>query len=193
MRFSIILYILVSLSSINVFGHENYQCYDLYQKRINRKVNLLSDEERKGIYKADGYYWLQKVAGKEAALFIVAFVPGAIPLVLSATAVSWLYEKVSNEKGIVGAHSIINLSLRYESNDNKDSSKLGEENFFDIFVKRVNRKYKNSKYTPSQVREAIVTLATEDDRLCMKKNKVRLTRINKLAKLVKKELRKSHK
>lgn len=186
-----------------------YQCMQAYQEKIEEFYpDADLDEDQQGwVYKLKGYYWLTKVVGKPAAGFVVAVVPGAIPVVLTATTVAGFFDLLKNERGIVGAYIVLKISEIEESElANQDlDSKLEEEvlnlqenkykrehNLFATFVKRVNKKYKNSNYTYEQVRKTVVELATENDQLCNRKGKEKFTSLKRLIRLTKKRLIAKH-
>jgi len=194
--------------STSAQASEQYVCMSAYKEKVQSfypEVDL--DEEQQGwVYKLKGYAWLTKVVGKPAAGFIVAFVPGAIPVVLTASSVTAFFDFLKNERGITGAYIVLSLSKIEESElKNLDiDSKVEEEvlrlqenkykkehNLFATFVKRVNKKYKNSDYSYEQVRQAVVELANEDDRLCNRRGKEKFVSLNKLIRLTKKKLKSS--
>lgn len=194
------------LFSTSVSASSDYQCMGEYEKRIEEFYpNVDLDEDQQSwVYKLKGYHWLTKVAGKPAAGFIVAFVPGAIPFVLTASAVSSFFDLLKKEKGIVGSYIVLNLSQideREFMNNDLDSIveeevlKLQENkykkvhNLFHTFVERVNRKYKNTDYSYEQVRQALIEIATEDKSLCRKgRKKTKLVSLNKLVRMTKKKM-----
>jgi hypothetical protein len=199
---------LISLMlSTSVSASTDYQCMGEYQKKIKEFYpNVELDEDQQGwVYKLKGYHWLTKVAGKPAAGFIVAFVPGAIPVVLTASAVTSFFDVLKNEKGIVGAYIVLNLSQideqEFINNDidsvvEEDILKLQENkykrehNLFHTFVKRVNKKYKNTNFSYEEVRQAVIEIASEDRALCErgKKKKNKLASLNRLIRVTKKKL-----
>ncbi len=195
--------ILWSTAQANTF---EYQCMDAYKDKIETfypKDQSSNQTDKDWVYKLKGYYWLAKVVGHPIAVFIVAFVPFSIPIVLGITAVASFFDLLQNEKGIIGTYIILKMSeLSEEEIANQDiDSKIEEEvlelqenkysrdnNLFYTFVKRVNRKYKNSNYSYEEVRNAVIEIASESNELCMRKGKERYISLNRLIRLTKKKL-----
>lgn len=185
-------------------AHADFQCEQQYQQKIQKFYKANVDDEDKGwVYQLKGYYWLSKVIGKAAAVFVVTFVPGAIPIVLSISTVAAFFDLLKKEKGIIGAYIVLKMSqFEEEQLANEDiDSKVEEEvlelqenkyrretNLFNTFVDRVNRKYKNTSFTYEQVRQAVIEIAREDDKLCHRNGKQKFTTLNRMIKLTKKRL-----
>lgn len=194
------------LLSFPAKANTEYQCLSAYQEKIKSyypEGKVGQDDDRGWAYNLRGYYWLTKVVGHSAAAFFVTFVPGAIPFVLTATAVSLFFEVLKNEKGIVGSYIILKMSeLEEDEIANQDvDSKIEEEvldlqenkysretNLFNTFVKKVNKKYKNSDFSYEEVRQAVIELATVDDQLCQRKGKEKFSSLRRLIRLTKKKL-----
>ncbi|MFG1485156.1 hypothetical protein ABMA77_03755 [Halobacteriovorax sp. RZ-1] len=195
--------ILWSTVQANTF---DYQCMDAYKDKIESlypKDQSANEDKNDWVYKLKGYYWLAKVVSHPVAVFIVAFVPFSIPVVLGITAVASFFDILKNEKGIIGTYIILKMSeLSEEEIANQDvDSKIEEEvlelqenkysrenNLFFTFVNRVNRKYKNTNYSYEDVRKAVIEIATQDDGLCKRKGKEKFISLNRLIRLTKKKL-----
>lgn len=195
--------ILWSTVQANTF---DYQCMDAYKNKIETfypKDQSVNQGKHDWVYKLKGYYWLAKVVSHPVAVFIVAFVPFSIPVVLGITAVASFFDVLKNEKGIIGTYIILKMSeLSEEEIANQDiDSKIEEEvlelkenkysrenNLFFTFVNRVNRKYKNTNYSYEDVRKAVIEIATQDDGLCKRKGKEKFISLNRLIRLTKKKL-----
>ncbi|AYF45193.1 hypothetical protein BALOs_2195 [Halobacteriovorax sp. BALOs_7] len=199
-----IILLSVFILSVPVQASTEYKCIKQYQDKIETFYPKESVENDEGwVYKLKGFYWLSKVIGKPAAAFIVAFVPGSIPVVLSISTVAAFFDLLKNEKGIIGAYIVLKMSEveEHEFANQDIDSKIEEEvlqlqenkykreeNLFNTFVERVNRKYKNTDFSYEQVRRAVVEIASNDDQLCQRKGKEKFTSLYRLIRLTKKRL-----